>query len=114
MVAWNKRVTVAPAKRVLLMLNLRPPRNRRSEIEWNRPALAARSGCRVFVLRRCMSNEREESRNMTADECDEFAAALVEDAAALPHGPKKEDLLRLAESYSNLAEMKRMVLRKSN
>ena len=51
---------------------------------------------------------------MTADECDEFAAALVEDAAALPHGPKKEDLLRLAESYSNLAEMKRMVLRKSN
>jgi integrase len=36
------------------------------------------------------------------------------DAAALPQGPKKEDALRLAASYRNLAEMKRMVLRKSN
>ena len=61
-----------------------------------------------------MSNEQDESRNMTADECEELAAALVEDAAALPHGPKKEDATRLAESYRNLAEMKRMVLRKSN
>jgi hypothetical protein len=101
-------------QKVLLMLNLRPQRNRLSEIEWSWPALVARSGRQVVALRRCMSNEQEESRNMTADECDEFAAALVEDAAALPHGPKKEDLLRLAESYSNLAEMKRMVLRKSN
>ena len=61
-----------------------------------------------------MSNEQEEQRNMTADECEELATALVEDAAALPHGPKKEDALRLAESYRNLAEMKRMVLRKLN
>ena len=61
-----------------------------------------------------MSNDQEESRNMTADECEELAAALVEDAAALPQGPKKEDALRLAEAYRNLAEMKRMVLRKSN
>ena len=61
-----------------------------------------------------MSNEQEESRNLTVDECEALAAALVEDAAALLDGPKKEDLLRLAESYRNLAEMKRMVLRKSN
>jgi hypothetical protein len=61
-----------------------------------------------------MSNEHEESRNLTADECDELADALIEDAAALPHGPKKENALRLAESYRNLAEMKRMVLRESN
>ena len=61
-----------------------------------------------------MSNEHEESRNMTADECDELAAALVEDAIDLPHGPKKEDILRLAQSYRNLAEMKRIVLRNSN
>jgi hypothetical protein len=47
-------------------------------------------------------------------ECDELADALIEDAAALPHGPKKENALRLAESYRNLAEMKRMVLRESN
>ena len=33
-----------------------------------------------------MSNEQEEQRNMTADECEELATALVEDAAALPHG----------------------------
>lgn len=61
-----------------------------------------------------MSNEQEESRNMTADECEELAAALLEDAAALPNGPKKEDILKLAESYRNLAEIKRVVLRKSN
>jgi hypothetical protein len=61
-----------------------------------------------------MSNEHEESRNMTVDECDELAAALVEEATALPHGPKKEDILRLAQSYRNLAEMKRMVLRNTN
>jgi hypothetical protein len=58
-----------------------------------------------------MSNEQEESRNMTADECEELAAALVEDASALPPGPKKENTLRLAQSYGNLAEMKRMVFR---
>ena len=68
----------------------------------------------VVALRWCMSNEQEEQRNMTADECEELATALVEDAAALPHGPKKEEALRLAESYRNLAEMKRMVLRKLN
>jgi hypothetical protein len=37
-----------------------------------------------------MNNEQEESRNMTADECEELAAALAEDAAALPQGPKKK------------------------
>jgi hypothetical protein len=61
-----------------------------------------------------MSNEQEDSRNLTANECDELVAALVEEAAALPHGPKKEDTLKLADGYRNLAEMKRMVLRRVN
>ena len=61
-----------------------------------------------------MSNEHEESRNLTADECDELVAALVEEAAALPHGLKKEGVLRLADGYRNLAAMKRMVLRNMN
>jgi len=52
--------------------------------------------------------------HLTADQCDELAKALREDAAQLPHGSDKESLLRLAADYRVLADMKRMVLRKMN
>jgi hypothetical protein len=50
--------------------------------------------------------------HLTVDECDELAKALLEEAALLPHGSKRENLLQLAEDYRVLADMKRMVLRK--
>jgi hypothetical protein len=61
-----------------------------------------------------MSIEPDPSRNMTADECEELADALVEDAAALPPGPKKHEASKLADGYRSLAEMKRLVLRNVN
>jgi hypothetical protein len=56
----------------------------------------------------------EHERHLTADECDELAEALRHDAAALPDELKKANLLELAEGYRNLAQMKRLVLRKVN
>jgi hypothetical protein len=38
---------------------------------------------------------KELSRNMTADECEELAALLLEDAAALPPGRKQGEILKL-------------------
>jgi hypothetical protein len=61
-----------------------------------------------------MSIEPEPTRNMTADECEELAALLLEDAAALPPGKKQEEILKLIFSYRDLAEMKRLVLRNVN
>lgn len=49
---------------------------------------------------------------LTADDCDELAEVLRQDAVVLSKGPKREALLRLSESYRDLASMKRMVLRK--
>ena len=63
----------------------------------------------------CLRDEmQEEEGHLTVDECDELAKALREDAARLPHGSKRENLLQLAEDYSFLADLKRMVLRKVN
>ena len=45
--------------------------------------------------------------HLTADECDELVKALRQDAAILPDGSKRESLLRLAEGYRALAELKR-------
>ena len=56
----------------------------------------------------------ETERALTVEECDLLANTLSDDAAALPVGPKKEDMLRLAESYRILGQMKRLVLRKVN
>ena len=53
-----------------------------------------------------------EEEHLTIDQCDELTKALLEDAACLPPGSKRESLLQLAEGYRLLAEMKRMVLRK--
>jgi hypothetical protein len=55
-----------------------------------------------------------QEERLTADQCDELAKALSEDAARLPHGSERESLLQLAEGYRLLADMKRMVLRKVN
>jgi hypothetical protein len=52
--------------------------------------------------------------HLTIDECSELAEALRQDAAALPNGSEKENLLKLAECYRDLANIKRMVLRKVN
>jgi hypothetical protein len=55
-----------------------------------------------------------QEEHLTVDQCDELAKALDEDAARLPHGSERESLLRLAEGYRLLAEMKRLVLLKVN
>jgi hypothetical protein len=51
--------------------------------------------------------------HLTADECDELAEALMQDAAA-SHGGNRENLLKLAEGYRTLSIMKRMVSEKVN
>jgi len=51
---------------------------------------------------------------MTADECDELANALFDDAAALPSGPKQHEISNLAQGYRDLAKTKRLVLRQVN
>ena len=56
----------------------------------------------------------QQKRNLTAVECDDLAEALRHDAAALSDELEKENLLELAECYRNLAQMKRLVLRKVN
>jgi hypothetical protein len=61
----------------------------------------------------CLRDEMQEE-HLTVDQCDELAKALLEDAARLPHGSERGDLLQLAHGYRVLAEMKRMVLRKAN
>ena len=63
---------------------------------------------------RFISIEPEPSRNMTADECEELAALLLEDAAALPPGQKQGEILKLAFGYRDLAKMKRMVFQNVN
>jgi hypothetical protein len=56
----------------------------------------------------------EQERNLTADECEELADALVEAAAAMPLGPKKQETSKLSDGYRTLAQVKRLVLRKVN
>jgi hypothetical protein len=55
-----------------------------------------------------------QDEHLTVEQCDELAKALREDAARLPHGSERENLLQLAEGCRVLADMKRMVLRKVN
>jgi hypothetical protein len=55
-----------------------------------------------------------QEEHLTADQCDELAKALREDAARLLHGSERETLLQLAEGFRVLADMKRMVLREVN
>jgi hypothetical protein len=52
---------------------------------------------------------------LTVDECDELAEALRQDATSLPSGSEKEIMLsKLAEAFHDLANIKRMILRKVN
>ncbi|MCK1476096.1 hypothetical protein IVB27_15105 [Bradyrhizobium sp. 197] len=55
-----------------------------------------------------------QEEHLTIDQCDELAKALREDAACLPHGPERENLLQLAKGYHALANMKKMVLAAMN
>jgi hypothetical protein len=52
--------------------------------------------------------------HLMVEERDELAKALLEDAAALTDESKKENFLKLAQGYRNLANMKRKVSRKVN
>jgi hypothetical protein len=52
--------------------------------------------------------------NLTTAQCDELAEALFEEAAALPEGSKKENILHLAQSYRSLAIIKELLARKVN
>jgi hypothetical protein len=54
----------------------------------------------------------EHERHLTAGGRDELAEALRHDAAAAPDELKKANLLELAGCYLDLAQMKRLVLRK--
>jgi hypothetical protein len=55
-----------------------------------------------------------QDEHLTVDDCDELVEALFQDAAALPDGSERENLLKLAEGYRTLSNMKRMILRKVN
>jgi hypothetical protein len=43
---------------------------------------------------------------LTIEELRQVAAAKFEEAAALPEGPKKQQILRQAQGYRNMAEMR--------
>jgi hypothetical protein len=51
---------------------------------------------------------------LTADECDVLAEALRQDAAPFPDELEKETCLEQAECFRDLAQLKRLVLRKVN
>jgi hypothetical protein len=56
-----------------------------------------------------------QDEHLTADQCDELAKALREDAGTSPNGSEKDIiLLTLAEAFCDLAKIKRMVLRNVN
>jgi hypothetical protein len=58
--------------------------------------------------------DKNEPTNLTVEECHELAVAMFEDAAALLPGPKKDELLKLALGYRNLAELKEWLSGKLN
>jgi hypothetical protein len=57
---------------------------------------------------------KNEPTGLTLEECRELAAAMFEDAATLPPGPKKDEILKLAHGYQILAEMKEWLAKKVN
>jgi hypothetical protein len=56
----------------------------------------------------------EQETNLTVEQCEELAGALGQDAALMPPGPERDDLLQLAQRYRDLAALKRLVARKVN
>jgi hypothetical protein len=61
-----------------------------------------------------MPRKKELSTNLTIEECRELAAAMLEDAAGLPPGPKRNEILKLAHGYQSLAKMKEWLAKKIN
>jgi hypothetical protein len=61
-----------------------------------------------------MTFEDEESSNLTVEQCEEMAVAISQDAAQLPSGPRRNELLKLAQYYRVLAAMKSTIARKLN
>jgi hypothetical protein len=61
-----------------------------------------------------MPKDEESATNLTVEECRELAAAMFEDAAALPPGPKKDEVWKLAQGYRDLADMKSWLAKKLN
>jgi hypothetical protein len=53
-----------------------------------------------------MKNERSPTTYLTLEELRQIVAAKYEEAAALPPGFRKEELLRSAENFRSLAEIK--------
>jgi hypothetical protein len=53
-----------------------------------------------------MKNERSPITYLTTEELRQIVAAKLGEAAALPPGFKKEELLRSAENFRSLAEIK--------
>jgi hypothetical protein len=60
-----------------------------------------------------MTKETKSSANLTVEQCRELAVAMFEEAAALPPGPKKDGMLKLAHGYSNLAATKDWLAKKA-
>jgi hypothetical protein len=58
--------------------------------------------------------DKNEPTNLTVEECQELAAVLFEDAMALLPGSKKDEILKLAHGYRNLAELKKWLSGKLN
>jgi hypothetical protein len=61
-----------------------------------------------------MTKNEESSPNLTVGQCRDLAAAIFEDAAALPPGPEQQELLKLAEGYRILAAMKGLIAKSVN
>jgi hypothetical protein len=61
-----------------------------------------------------MTTKEKPSTHLTVEQCEQLAAAMFEDAAALPPGPKQIEILKLADGYRNLAEMKSWVFGEVN
>jgi hypothetical protein len=55
---------------------------------------------------RFMKFEEEASANLTVEQCEELAAAIAEEAALLSPGSKKQALLKLAQSYRDIAAIR--------
>ena len=67
-----------------------------------------------MTSRRDSNLGNEESSNLTVEQCEELATAMAEEAASLPPGSKRDNLLQLAKSYRFLAAIKSFIVRNVN
>jgi hypothetical protein len=56
----------------------------------------------------------QDDEHLTADDCEELSRALRRDASILPSGLEQQKLLNLADSYLALAELKRLIARRTH